>query len=72
MGEGPVYSARFQVSGLNQSTNFLATLRKYAWLTLFLRAFLAAIGTRLAAQSVERTSEIKRVALDWAGSGKRR
>lgn len=53
-----------------RSTNFPAMLRKYACLTLLLCASLAAIGTRLEGQSADRTSEIKRLALDWTGSGK--
>jgi phosphate transport system substrate-binding protein len=58
------------VSGVIQPTNLPATFRKYACLTLFLSALLAGASTRLAAQSAQRTSLIKRVALDWAENGK--
>jgi phosphate ABC transporter phosphate-binding protein len=58
------------VSGVIQSTNFPAALRKYVCLTLFLCASLATIGARSEAQSADRASEIERVALDWTGSGK--
>jgi len=58
------------VSGVNRSTKFLTSLQKPGSLALSLCVFFIATCGRTPAQSTERISDVKRIAVDWTENGK--
>ncbi len=58
------------MNGSMHPTNSPTSLRKAAWLAISLVVIVAAASRQTAAQSAERISEVKKVAVDWPDSGK--
>ncbi len=53
-----------------RSVHFFPSIQKFAWLMFCLCALFAATTGSVAAQSADRVSDVKRVAVDWTDGGK--